>query len=117
MSLQRLKLPVLLWLLGMASTMHHVQASEAQEDKREVQNLLRKIQSAAQKLNYSGTFVYQQASQIRTSRITHVADASGETEKLEILDGKPREYVRHNDEVACYLPETKTVQIEKNVTQ
>ncbi|MES2070795.1 MAG: MucB/RseB C-terminal domain-containing protein [Pseudomonadota bacterium] len=117
MSLQRLKLPVLLWLLGMASTMQHVQASEDQEDKREVQNLLRKIQSAAQKLNYSGTFVYQQASQIRTSRITHVADASGETEKLEILDGKPREYVRHNDEVACYLPETKTVQIEKNVTQ
>jgi sigma-E factor negative regulatory protein RseB len=38
-------------------------------------------------------------------------------EKLEILDGKPREYIRKGDEVSCYLPESKTIQIEKNVTQ
>ena len=117
MSLQRVKLSVLASLLGMASMMHFAHSAETQEDKRETQNLLQKIRSAAQKLNYSGTFVYQQASQIRTSRITHLVDASGEVEKLEILDGKPREYIRHNDEVACYLPDTKTIQVEKNVTQ
>ena len=117
MSLQRLKLPVLACVLGMASAMHCSLAAETQEEKKDVQNILQKIRSSAQKLNYSGTFVYQQASQIRTSRITHLVDASGEVEKLEILDGKPREYIRHNDEVACYLPDTKTVQIEKNVTQ
>ena len=113
MSLQRLKLPVLACVLGMASAVHYAQAADTQEDKRDVQNLLQKIRSSAQKLNYSGTFVYQQASQIRTSRISHLVDASGEVEKLEILDGKPREYIRHNDEVACYLPDTKTVQMEK----
>lgn len=117
MSLQRLKLPALACVLGMASAMHLVHGAETQEDKQDVQNLLQKIRSAAQKLNYSGTFVYQQASQIRTSRISHLVDATGEIEKLEILDGKPREYIRHNDEVACYLPDTKTVQVEKNVTQ
>lgn len=83
----------------------------------DVQDMLRGAQLAAQKLNYSGTFVYQQANQIRTSRITHTVDAHGEVEKLEILDGKPREYLLRNDEVACYLPESKTVQREKNVTQ
>ncbi|MFZ6657857.1 MucB/RseB C-terminal domain-containing protein [Undibacterium sp. TJN19] len=92
-------------------------AQDAPDDKREVHGILRKIQSSAQKLNYSGTFVYQQASQIRTSRITHVVDGNGELEKLEILDGQPREYLRKNDEVTCYLPESKTLQIEKNVTQ
>jgi sigma-E factor negative regulatory protein RseB len=86
-------------------------------ENQEIQNTLRRVQSAAQKLNYSGTFVYQQANQIRTSRIMHGVDNQGELEKLEILDGKPREYIRRNDEVSCYLPESKTIQIEKNVTQ
>ncbi|MES2048231.1 MAG: MucB/RseB C-terminal domain-containing protein [Pseudomonadota bacterium] len=82
-----------------------------------MQNTLRRVQSAAQKLNYSGTFVYQQSNQIRTSRIMHGVDNQGEIEKLEILDGKPREYIRRNDEVSCYLPEAKTIQVEKSVTQ
>lgn len=78
---------------------------------------LKKIQSAAQKLNYSGTFVYQQANQMRTSRITHLQDGKNEIEKLEILDGRPREYIRNNEEVICYLPDAKTLLIEKRVTQ
>lgn len=85
-------------------------------EKREAQSWLRKIQSAAQKLNYSGTFVYQQANQMRTSRITHMLDGKNEIEKLEILDGKPREYIRNNEEVICYVPDTKTLLIEKRVT-
>lgn len=86
-------------------------------DGREAQAWLKKIQAAAQKLNYSGTFVYQQGSQMRTSRITHLLEGKSEIEKLEILDGKPREYVRNNDEVTCYVPETKTLLVEKRITQ
>src|SRR4051794_12904546 len=85
-------------------------------ETREAQSWLRKIQSAAQKLNYSGTFVYQQANQMRTSRITHVQDGKNEIEKLEILDGKPREYIRNNEEVICYVPEAKTLLVEKRIT-
>lgn len=94
-----------------------VAAQDMTDDKREVNGVLKKIQTSAQTLNYSGTFVYQQASQIRTSRITHVVDGKNELEKLEILDGQPREYLRKNNEVTCYLPESKTLQVEKNVTQ
>lgn len=54
---------------------------------------------------------------MRTSRITHVHDGRNEVEKLEILDGKPREYMRNNDEVICYVPETRTLLIEKRVTR
>jgi len=82
----------------------------------EAQAWLKKIQSSAQKLNYSGTFVYQQGSQMRTSRITHLLEGRNEIEKLEVLDGKPREYLRTNDEVICYVPEAKTLLVEKRVT-
>ena len=86
-------------------------------DKLDAQTWLRKIHAAAQNLNYSGTFVYQQANQIRTSRITHLLEGKVEREKLEILDGKPREYIRNNEEIICYVPESKTLLVEKRVTQ
>jgi sigma-E factor negative regulatory protein RseB len=88
-----------------------------QGEPREAQALLRTIQSAAQKLNYSGTFIYQQGSQVRTSRITHLVEGKNELEKLEILDGQPREYIRSNEEVICYVPDARTLLVESRVTQ
>jgi len=76
--------------------------------------LLKQMASASRRLNYSGTFVYQHAGQNETSRIVHfVNPAGGEFEKLETLDGPAREVIRTNDQVTCYLPDTKTVLIEK----
>ena len=74
---------------------------------------LMRIQQSAQKLNYSGTFVYlQQGGQPLTSRVTHVADATGEHERLEMLDGAPVVIVRNNEEVRSYIPDTRTVLVE-----
>lgn len=95
----------------------HADSPVSAAEAVEAQAWLKKIQSAAQRLNYSGTFVYQQGSQMRTSRITHVSDGASEIEKLEILDGNPREYIRRNDEVICYVPETRTLQVEKRVAR
>lgn len=96
---------------------HAQSAEESSADKRDAQAWLKKIQSAPKTLNYSGTFVYQQANLVRTSRITHVRSGKNEIEKLEVLDGKAREYIRNNDEIICYLPDTKTMLVEKRVTQ
>lgn len=75
---------------------------------------LQKMAKASRQLNYSGTFVYRHASRSETSRIVHfVNSAGGEFEKLETLDGPAREVIRTNDQVVCYLPESKTVLIEK----
>lgn len=92
-------------------------SSAPTNSEREAEALLKKAQSAAQRLAYSGTFVYQQGSQVRTSRITHVVDGRNELEKLEVLDGRPREYIRVNDEITCYVPESKTLLLEKRVAQ
>ena len=74
---------------------------------------LQKMASAAHLINYSGTFVYRHDGYMETSRIFHISDAGGEHEKLEVLDGPPREIVRNNDEVICYILENKAVIVEK----
>lgn len=78
---------------------------------------LKKIANASRRVNYAGTFVYQHGRQVETSRIAHWADASGEYEKLETLDGPSREIIRNNDNVTCYLPDSKTVIIEKRTAR
>ena len=75
--------------------------------------LLNRIQQAAQKQNYVGTFVHQQGAQVQSSRVTHAVDRKGEHEKLELMDGQAREFIRHNDDVRCYMPDSKLVLIEK----
>lgn len=89
-----------------------VSAAIAQTDTSALQ-WLQRIYSASEKLSYAGTFVYQQGQRVETSRIVHVIDSSGPRERLEALDGVPREIVRSGDEVVCYLPASMTVKIDK----
>jgi sigma-E factor negative regulatory protein RseB len=76
---------------------------------------LRKMHDATQKLSYSGTFVYQNGGRSETSRITRYVDASGDIEKLEVMDGMPREIVRTKDTVRCYLPGSRLIKVERRV--
>src|SRR5690606_41038686 len=71
--------------------------------------LLYDIQQAARKHDYSGVFLYQQGETIQSSRLVHVIDGTGERERLEVLDGQPREYLRHNDELQSLVPERKNM--------
>ena len=75
--------------------------------------LVRQMADAARQLNYSGVFVYRHGGQIETSRIWHLTDASGDYERLETLDGPPREIVRSNEEVTCFYPMAKTATKER----
>jgi len=84
------------------------------DDAQEGLAWLTKMASASRRLNYTGVFVYQHGATIETSRIAHyVNSAGGEFEKLETLDGPAREVIRTNDQVTRYLPNIKTVTIEK----
>jgi sigma-E factor negative regulatory protein RseB len=94
----------------------HAETAAPDVDRQGAQAWLKKIQSSAQKLSYAGTFVYQQGTHMRTSRIAHIMQGKREMERLEILDGKPREYIRNNEEIACYLPDSRSIRIEKRVT-
>ncbi len=76
---------------------------------------LNRMAEAAQTLDYSGTFVFQSGTRSETSRVAHALEGGREIERLEVLDGTPREIVRENDEVRCYLPDVKRVLVEKRV--
>ncbi|MFA7270256.1 MAG: MucB/RseB C-terminal domain-containing protein [Sterolibacterium sp.] len=84
-----------------------------QAEQQEGLYWLGRVVTAAHKLNYTGTFSYRNGGIDETSRITHLVDAGGEVERLEVLDGSPRELIRNNDEVKCYLPESHTLIIDK----
>jgi len=83
----------------------------------EALDLLQRIHQATQRLSYTGTFVYQQGDRSETSRIARIADASGGIERLEVLDGVPREVVRTREGVRCYMPDTQTIKVERASVQ
>ena len=98
-------------LVAMTSLHDTAQAAEA-SGQDEAVKLLHEIQQAARQQDYAGVFTYQQGEAIQSSRLVHMIDGTGERERLQILDGQPREYLRHNDETQCLMPEHKTVRME-----
>src|SRR5258706_1634523 len=88
-------------------------AAAAQAQPEDALLLMRRIHDATQKLSYRGTFVYQQGNRSETSRITRFVETGGNIERLEVLDGVPREIVRTQNVVRCYLPESRVVKIER----
>jgi sigma-E factor negative regulatory protein RseB len=75
--------------------------------------LLMQIQQAARTLNYTGIFAYQQGEVIESSRISHHFDGTDEKERIELLNGSPREYLRLNSSVQCLIPEDKKIVLER----
>jgi sigma-E factor negative regulatory protein RseB len=74
---------------------------------------LQRLYQATGKLSYTGTFVYQHGHQSEVSRVTRLVDANGPQERIELLDGSPREIIRSGDEIRAILPATMTVRIER----
>jgi sigma-E factor negative regulatory protein RseB len=108
-----MKLLALTWICLAAGFVSPLAWGQAAPLQSEGLQWLQRVSSAAQKLNYSGTFVYRNGSRSETSRIVHLASNGNQMEKLEVLDGSPREVIRNNDEVSCYLPENRLVIIEQ----
>lgn len=82
-------------------------------DSRSAEQWLRLIQQAARRLDYAGTLVYQQGSEVRMSKIVHVFDGKVSHERLQPMDGRPLEFIRNADEVKCLLPEARRVVVER----
>ena len=79
--------------------------------------LLQRIAQGSRQLTYSGTFVYRSGGKVDTSRIAHSLVNGIEMERIEALDGSPREVTRAGSEVKCFLPDEKLVIIENRSSQ
>jgi sigma-E factor negative regulatory protein RseB len=99
-SLHRISLAV---LLGLAAPW--VAAADAQ-------TLFARMYQAGRSLDYEGTFVYQHGDHLNSLRIIHKTGAGGVRERLVSLDDTPREIIRTDSEVRCYLPDENAVLVD-----
>lgn len=102
------------WILGLLLLVH-LAAATAQplRPRDEGVLLLQKAAQAAERLSYSGVYVYRSGAKTETTRIVHLAEGGERIERLETLDGSPREVLLVNDEVKCFLPESRLLVIEQ----
>lgn len=78
----------------------------------DLHGLLVRMNHAAQNLDYEGTFIYQRGDQLESLRIFHKVTSDGTQERLVSLNGAPREIIRTQREVRCYLPDENAVMVE-----
>ena len=72
---------------------------------------------AARQLNYTGNYTYRHGEHVELMRVSHRVDGKMERQKIEVLDGPHREFLRINDEVYCHLADGKTVRVDKGSAQ
>jgi len=98
------------WVLGVASLL--LVSGMARADA--ALDWLNRAAAAAKQQNYSGVYVYHHGEHVEVLRVLHRTDATGELEKVEVLDGTPRQFLRINNDVYCHLPDGKNVRLERN---
>jgi sigma-E factor negative regulatory protein RseB len=78
--------------------------------------LLQRMAQAASQLTYSGVFVYQSGRRMESSRIAHACIDGRDRERIEMLDGSPREIIRNGDEIQRFIPDQNRLIIETRAT-
>lgn len=78
---------------------------------------LQRMNHALTANDYDGVFLHWQAGKVETLRIIHRVKNGEVRERLVSLDGSGREFIRTGSELACYLPDKKTVLVEKRSEQ
>ncbi|MEN9482661.1 MucB/RseB C-terminal domain-containing protein [Sphaerotilus montanus] len=94
-------------LVGPASA---VWAAQAPQD---IVAVVKRIQEAAQRRSFVGTYVVSHGGHMTSSRITHFCDGRDQIERIEALDGQMRQVYRHNDTVHVLWPGSRTALVEQ----
>ena len=80
----------------------------------DVSDLLKKMTTASESLNYHGIFVLRKSDSLTTMRVEHGADSRGIWESLESLNGEKRQVIRLNEEVTSIYPNRKLLTVSYN---
>ncbi|NOX92276.1 MAG: outer membrane lipoprotein-sorting protein [Gammaproteobacteria bacterium] len=86
--------------------------AQARTDQSALDVLMR-MQTASQNINYYGTLVFLHNGQVQSMRVVHKADETGRFERLINLNGVAREVVRKDDLTICYMPDSKEVMVSR----
>lgn len=80
----------------------------------DVREWLARTDDALSKRNYEGVFVHEHAGESETLRVIHRVDGSDVAERLQSMDGSGREFIRRGNQLFCYLPDQRTVLVERS---
>jgi sigma-E factor negative regulatory protein RseB len=72
-----------------------------------------RMQAAALVRNYQGTMVFTTAGAVSSSRVAHYSVGDQSYERIEALDGRQQQVLRHNDIVHTLWPGSGVVVVEK----
>jgi len=89
----------------------------AEETEQDARAWLARMSQALAQRNYDVRFLHLVGGNAENMRIIHRVAEGVVTERLVSLDGSGREVVRTATEVICYLPDRRTVVVEKRTDQ
>jgi sigma-E factor negative regulatory protein RseB len=75
---------------------------------------LARTDQALSKRNYEGVFVHEHGGDTEILRVIHRVGSDGVSERLLSMDGSGREFIRRGTQLMCYLPDRRTVLVEKS---
>src|SRR5215831_5239657 len=78
---------------------------------------LERMNKALATRNYDGTFSHWHGGRVELLRIIHRVQDGVVSERLASLDGSRREFIRTGANLACYLPDKRTVMVEQRPQQ
>ncbi len=100
---------ICLWLIGMTTA--SLAFAGTTDDALA---LLERAHFAARQLDYRGEFILQRGLEVGHTRIVHQGSGTQEQERLQSLDGEPRETLRRGDEIRIYLPRHRKMVVERS---
>ena len=74
---------------------------------------LDRMNKALTSRNYDGTFSHWHGGKVEMLRIIHRVQDGSVSERLVSLDGSGREFIRTGGDLTCYLPDKRTVLVER----
>jgi sigma-E factor negative regulatory protein RseB len=78
---------------------------------------LARMNQALTTRNYDGTFSHWHGGRVEMLRIIHRVQDGAVSERLASLDGSGREFIRTGASLTCYLPDKRTVLVERRPLQ
>lgn len=100
---------LLAWLLCFVAA-----AATADPKSLDASDLMQRMSTATERLNYDGIFIYQRGAQIDAMRILHEFEGNAERERLVSLSGPEREVIRDGSRVTCLFADDREVMVEKS---
>jgi sigma-E factor negative regulatory protein RseB len=86
-------------------------------DARQALQWLTRMHDAARHANYQGTLVVSRDGQLLSSRVAYFCDGKQSFERVDVLDGQPRQVLRHNSQVLTVWPTERAATLEQRPQQ